>query len=129
MERRAHPETDNRIGRRANSRLRARIPAKLVTLDGTRGTVLVDLSAGGARIKAHDGLRPGQQVVLRWAGFEAYGAVQWVARGLCGLAFDEPIDQRVLIGTRAFDERERLPSEDELVRLQAWEWVVGQRRV
>ncbi|MGH6786056.1 MAG: PilZ domain-containing protein [Novosphingobium sp.] len=129
MNRKGRPEIDNRIGRRGSGRLRARIPARLVTLDGTRSTVLIDLSTGGARAKAVEGLRVGQQMVLQWAGFEAYGAVQWLAHGLCGMAFDEPIESEVLLETRAVDEREHLPEDRDLVRLKAWEWVSGARRV
>ena len=113
-------------GRRRRSRLRARLAAKLVTLDGTRRTLLLDLSLTGARIRASAELRTGQQAVLCWANFEAFGTVVWVARGLAGVAFDEPLDPGTLYATRDLDQ---LPNDRELERNMMREWVDGSRRV
>ena len=66
-------EPEQQIGRRGRNRLRARLSAKIVTLEGTRNTVLLDLSQTGARFRASDGMVSGQQAVLSWAGFEAFG--------------------------------------------------------
>lgn len=120
---------ERQIGRRGRNRLRARLPAKIVTLDGTRGTVLLDLSTTGARIKAIAGMAQGQQAILTWCGYEAFGSLVWVDRGLCGLAFDDPIDPDVIFATRDLDASGRLPSDAEMELNRAREWVEGTRRI
>ena len=117
------------VGRRKRSRLRARLAAKLVTLDGSRNTVLLDLSLTGARIKAAPNLCPGREGVLSWSCHEAFGTIVWVAHGLCGMEFDEPLDPAVLLATRDLDATSRLPSDRDLERNLLREWVDGERRV
>ena len=121
--------TEQQIGRRGRNRLRARLPAKVVTFDGTRNTVLLDLSQTGARFRASEAMLSGQQALLSWAGFEAFGILVWVEDGLCGIVFDEPLAPSVLIETRDRDACDRLPSDHELERLRASEWVMGTRRI
>ncbi len=118
-----------RIGRRGWNRLRARLAAKLVMLQGTRNTVLFDLSLTGARLKASADMVPGQQAVLSWAGFEAFGSLVWVENGMCGIAFGDPLAPEILVATRAHDTRDHLPNDDELERWRVREWVEGSRRV
>lgn len=120
---------EQQIGRRGRNRLRARLPAKIVTLDGTRNTVLLDLSETGARIKETAEAVQGQQAILTWSGYEAFGSLVWVDRGLCGIAFDEPLKAKVIIATRDLDAASRLPSDLELDRNRAREWVEGARRI
>lgn len=120
---------EQQIGRRGRNRLRARLPAKVVTFDGTRNTVLLDLSQTGARFRASRAMLSGQQALLSWAGFEAFGILVWVEDGLCGIVFDEPLAPSVLIETRDRDACDRLPSDHELERLRASEWVMGTRRI
>ena len=129
MERALDPAAEQQIGRRGRNRLRARLPAKIVTLNGTRNTVLLDLSLTGARFRASDGMVSGQQAVLSWAGFEAFGILVWVEGGLCGIAFAEPLGPDVLFETRDHDTHDRLPSDHELERRRAREWVKGSRRI
>ena len=121
--------TEPQIGRRGRNRLRSRLPAKVVTLNGTRNTVLLDLSQTGARFGASEGMVAGQQAVLGWAGYEAFGILVWVENGLCGIAFDEPLGADVVFATRDRDTRERLPSDHELERRRVREWVDGSRRI
>jgi PilZ domain len=120
---------EQQIGRRARNRLRARLPAIVITLDGTRNTILLDLSRSGARIKATAKMALGQRAILSWSGFEAFGRLVWVDRGLCGIAFDDPLEPDVLIATRDLDAVDRLPSDLELERNRAREWVAGTRRI
>ena len=121
--------TEQQIGRRGRNRLRARLSAKIVTLEGTCNTVLLDLSQTGARFRAGKGMVAGQQAVLGWAGYEAFGILVWVENGFCGIAFDEPLEPDVVFATRDRDTYERLPSDHELERRQAREWVDGSRRI
>jgi len=117
------------IGRREHSRLRVRLPARLTTLDGTSSAVLTDLSFGGAKILTGCALRPGQQAVLNWAGFEAFGTVSWVHDGMCGLHFDEFLAGKVLIATRDLDDAGQLPDDREVARDIARDFVQGVRRL
>ena len=120
---------EQQIGRRGRNRLRSRLPAKVVTLDGTRNTILLDLSCSGARIKATPDMAKGQQAILTWSGFVAFGSAVWVNHGLCGIAFDEALEPEILIATRDLDASSRLPSDLELDRNRAREWVAGTRRI
>lgn len=117
------------VGRRARSRLRTRLPARIVTLYGTRNTLLLDLSLTGARIKADADMSCGQTIVLEVALFEAFGKIVWIAGGSCGVSFDEPISSKLLLAMRVRDETDRLPSDSDLARKLAGEWVAGQRRI
>lgn len=123
------PNRDRPVaGRRAHSRLRVRLPARLTTLDGTSGAILTDLSFGGAKLIARCPLRPGQQAVLAWDRFEAFGTVSWAHDGMCGLTFDEFVKPRVLLDTRDLYDTEYLPSERDLARDEARAFVEGLRR-
>jgi hypothetical protein len=119
-------------GRREHSRLRVRLPARLTTLDGTTRAVLTDLSFGGAKLEVKCDVRPGQEAVLNWHTFEAFGTVSWVHDGMCGLHFDEYLDGKVLIATRDLDDAEHLPNDREMLRDTmrgvARDWVSGVRR-
>jgi hypothetical protein len=124
-----HPPAGQAAGRRGRNRLRARLAAKIVTLDGTRNTILLDLSQTGARLNASPGMIPGQKAVLTWIGFEAFGSIVWVDNGRCGMVFDEPLSHGVVLATRDVDARDHLPSDHELERWRAREWVAGMRRI
>lgn len=124
---RVAPEQE--IGRRGRNRLRARLHARIVTLDGTRSTVLLDLSETGARVTATENVACGQQAILIWSVYEVFGSLVWVDRGLCGIAFDEPLEPNIVIATRELDVTSRLPSDQEIERNRAREWVAGTRRI
>lgn len=115
-------------GRRAHSRLRVRLAARLTTLDGMSRAILTDLSFGGAKLLINCEVRPGQQAVLTWHDFEAFGTVSWEHGGMCGLDFDEFVAPAVLLATRDLDDADHLPSDRDLVRGIAREWVEGRRR-
>lgn len=117
------------VGRREHSRLRVRLPARLTTLDGTSSAILTDLSYGGAKLLVNCELKPGQQAVLNWHEFEAYGLVSWVHDGMCGLHFEEFLPGKVLIATRDLDDADHLPSDRELIRGAARQWVEGRHKL
>ena len=117
------------VGRRVRNRLRSRLVAKVMTLHGTRNTILLDLSCSGARIKATPDMAKGQQAILTWSGFEAFGSLVWVSHGLCGIVFYEALGQNVMLATRDLDASSRMPSDAELDRNRAREWVAGTRRI
>lgn len=89
-------------GRRRDSRLRIRkgVPAQLMTLDGQEGVSLLDLSQSGAHIGLKAPLRCGQDVILWWLGFEAFGRVVWTSGNEAGLEFHELVPTPALLHTR-----------------------------
>jgi len=118
------------IGRRAEARLRVRLDARLITIDGSCRAVLADVSTQGARIAGGTcDLRPGQEAVLQWGNREAFGIVVWRASGQCGLRFYEALDHRAILATRELHERARLPDEQELLRRSARAFVQGNMRL
>ena len=127
MQRTCDNPDENTIGRRGRNRLRARLAAKVITTKETSDSILFDLSESGARIRATPNMIVGDDLVLTWARFEAFGAIVWLAGGMAGIAFDRLIDPHVLHGTRERDEGERLPIELELNRDRAQD--AGIRRV
>lgn len=90
-------------GRRAASRLRLSLPGELVTLNGQGRAVVENLSSSGARIATRLTLRPGMACVLHCHQVEAFGIVQWVNAGRCGIAFDCPLSAEHLLALRWLD--------------------------
>jgi hypothetical protein len=116
-------------GKRLASRLRTRLPARLVTLDGEYRVILLDLSCTGASVR-RDGLAfKAGNAILQWMGHEAFCLARWNEAGQCGLEFDKPIPLEWVLATREHDAAERLPGDDELVRRRAREWVAGIARI
>jgi PilZ domain len=115
-------------GRRSHSRLRVRLPARLTMLDGSSSAILTDLSLGGAKLQTRFPIVPGEQAMLFWHDFEAFGTITWTYDGMCGMRFDELLAPRVLIATRDLHDADHLPHDRDLVRDVAREWVSGVRR-
>ncbi len=117
-------------GKRSDARLRVRLPAKLITLDGEFRVVLCDLSTGGARLGKPGLVLSSGEAVLLWGHHcEAFGRLAWSRSGLAGMHFDEPISKDWVIATRALDCTERLPDDRELRRIEAHDWFTGKARV
>jgi hypothetical protein len=116
-------------GKRRHARLRVRLPAKLITLDGEFRVVLCDLSTGGARVGKPGLFLAGGEAVLLWDRFEVFGTLAWCRSGLFGVHFEAPIAKEWVMATRELDSATRLPDDDELNRQAAREWIVGQARV
>ena len=116
-------------GKRAQPRLRVRLPAKLITLSGEFRLVLCDLSTGGARVGKPGLVLEGGQAVLQWDRFEAFCIVAWSRSGLVGVRFEEAIPKAWIIATRELDNIAHLPDDNELQRRAARDWVTGQARI
>lgn len=116
-------------GKRRHARLRVRLPAKLITLDGEFRVVLCDLSTGGARVGKPGLVLNGGHAILQWGRFEAFCELAWCRSGLIGAQFEEPIPKEWIIATRELDSAERLPDEEQLKRAVARDWVSGQLRL
>lgn len=100
-----------------------------MTRTATRQVVLSDLSCRRARVLMHEPLAIGCEVVLEWDRFDAFATVVWGDATRSGIAFIDPIDQAVLVATRALDDRARLPHDRDLVRQVARRWVEGTVRL
>lgn len=113
-------------GKRRNSRLRVRLPAKAVLLDGEFRVALHDLSQNGARI-GHEKLPQLRgDVLLEWCGFEAFGRVVWSKPALSGIAFYDAIPNAWVLLTRNLDASGEVPNESEAARNHARAFVAGQ---
>lgn len=88
------------IPRRAHSRLRLGIPARLLTLEGQQWVTLIDLSQSGARIALETPRKVVGGGLLRWLGYETFGDPAWQCGEELALHFDVPIDPAWLIETR-----------------------------
>ena len=112
-------------GKRRTSRLRVKLPAKLITLKCTVNATLLDLSYFGARMSAAEPPCIGAEVVVEWGPYEGFGKVIWTNQYMFGVGFYDPIEPNVLIATRDLDDREHMPSEAEQRRRAARAWVQG----
>ena len=107
-----------------------RLEAQIITLDGTARTVMADLSRNGARVTGLlPKLRTHQQAIIQWNRFEAFGVIAWVEGNQCGLLFDEPLSQPVLLKTRELYDTAPLQSARELARDSASAFVQGKVRL
>ena len=121
---------DHTRGRRRDSRLRVRLAAQMITLDGTARIVMADISRSGARLTGLlPRLRIGQQAVIQWHGFEAFGFLAWCNLDQCGLEFDEPLSQAILLRTRNIQDDSPLMSDRDLARNAASAFVAGRVRL
>ncbi len=116
-------------GRRRRSRLRVRLAAQLATRSEAHQAILADISLDGARIQTEVPIVPGTEILIEWAGFEAFGDVVWCKDGQCGIVFEEPIARPILLATRAVHDAARLPDDRNLLRRIASQWVRGNRRL
>jgi len=115
------------IGRRRDSRLRVGVPAQIITLHGQFTASLADLSQSGAHIRTKGGLVRGEELVVTWLGFEAFGTVVWTALGEAGLEFDEPLAVPILLQTRQQVDQGLAPSSEQAAYEGARSWYMGYR--
>lgn len=95
-----HDQTIRGIGKRATSRLRVGLMAQVLTTRKSMQAQLRDLSYLGAQIVCDYPPVPGSEVMIRWAGHEAFGTVVWANISTFGIRFFDAIEQEVLIATR-----------------------------
>ncbi len=123
------PPSTGYTGRRRDSRLRIRmgVPTQELTLDGQDSASLLDLSQSGAHIRVTAALRRGQDVMLWWLGFEAFGKVVWIEANEAGVEFDELLPTPVLLQTRQQVDAGLTPSTDQLAHERARDWYLVHR--
>jgi hypothetical protein len=122
------PQNNSHIGRRRDSRLRLRrgVPAELVTLHGKFSAQLMDLSLSGAHVRAFSPTLVGQDGVISWLGFEAFGKVVWAREGEIGIAFYDPIEPDVLLKTRQQVDQGMVHTRDGIAYSHARDWYCPQ---
>jgi hypothetical protein len=123
------PSSSAQTGRRRDSRLRIRqgVPVQLMTLDGQDSASLLDLSQSGAHIRLKAPLRRGQDVILWWLGFEAFGRVVWTSGSEAGLEFHELLPAPMLLHTREQVDAGLARSTSEVAYETARAWYQGWR--
>lgn len=114
---------EEQIGRRAATRHRVNLAARMVTPQENLRVQLEDISASGASIRLmHPRTFAGGH--LRWLDFTAYAQVAWRADLRCGLEFADPLDEAELKRTREFAGLVGASAADKYGRL-ASAWVHG----
>ena len=78
-------------GRRKTARDPAPLLAVLSTLTCDRHVGLVNVSSGGAQLKAPDLPAAGEDVLLKADGISCFGRVAWSQGRQCGIEFETPI--------------------------------------
>lgn len=117
-------------GRRGRSRLKTCVTANVISLFGSIGAELKDISLTGAQLKmihqrlVTEPIKPGHSLLVCWGGFEAMAKVVWADGPLIGVEFDEFVSPRTLIATRDMsDVLAREGGSEGDLRRQVREWV------
>jgi hypothetical protein len=118
-------ETPLHVGRRRDSRLRLSMPARLITLAGTHKVSLRDISQTGAKLVIPEEIHEGNDGVLEWLKFEAFGTIVWAHDEQAGMVFDEPLPAEVLLATRQTFDSRAFKTSDQMAREQAADWFLG----
>lgn len=109
-------------GRRQFPRLRLAMPARLITLADEVPAMLVDLSRSGAAVQLRSPPSAGCDAILTWGRYEGFGRICWSEHGLCGMAFDSPLPEAVVLATRSLE----LPPDERASAIAAAEaWAKG----
>ena len=69
----------------------------------------------------------GEDAVLLWLGFEAFGKIVWVDNGEGGLEFDEMLAPAILIQTRDQVDLGQIQSADQAAYEGVRSWFMGYR--
>lgn len=82
---------------RASARVKIAIEARLRLTIGDRPGRLVDLSETGARFSLPNPPPEGAPAILLWFTHEVFCKVIWTAQDACGLKFDRPLGQEIVL--------------------------------
>lgn len=120
-----NPRIEPHKGKRGHARLRLCMAARLISRSATQRATLLDLSQSGAHASVRHAPPAGEDVVLMWDRFEAFGTVVRSATGECGIVFEEELPLDIVLATR---NAEPPPSDTAMARTAAAEWVNGRAR-
>lgn len=115
-------------GKRNQSRLRTRLRARLISRLGEERCVLLNLSQQGACTNVSDEFI-GQDVILKWEQFEAYGRIVWQEGGRVGIRFERTLPYEWVLATREADASAAPVCNVFEARQSAKAWSEGQRFV
>lgn len=79
-------------GRRSAARAPVLLRAAMHTVRHSRGTTLLDVSRTGAQMQMPVPLGVGQDLLLKVPPTEVFGTIVWVDGDMCGIAFENPLD-------------------------------------
>jgi hypothetical protein len=82
---------------RREVRQRVSLPATLRHYRDRADVQLLDLSSGGAMVKADSPPARGEEVVLIRGALQVVATVAWVQDQHCGLCFHRPVDKQSLL--------------------------------
>lgn len=83
-------------GRRTAARGDVLLAAAMMTLSSSRSVILLDVSKTGARMRVREPLAQGQVVWIKAQPADIFGTVVWSRGRMCGMRFDEPLDDDTL---------------------------------
>ncbi len=111
--------------RRSVSRLRVNLPARIILLDRTIPCVLENVSQLGARLMVEKPPKLGEFGIMQCEMLDCYFDIVWQSGRRIGVAFDQPIEQSVLIALREFNDTFSERQRNEIKAL-ARSWVTGE---
>lgn len=111
--------------RRNASRLRLSLGAELMCVHGAQRVILRDISQTGAKIQVRKEIAVGQDVELRWGGYDAFGATLWVRNGFCGIEFEQPLEAKTIVEARHLQDSQGLTAEGEAEWVSDKGWSFG----
>lgn len=120
-------EPDLQIGKRSNSRLRVAIAGHLILITGEWNVGIADLSQSGAKFRTLSPVKVGEEGVLQWLHFETFGKIVWARGDYAGMEFDELLDKRVLLETRARGDSGQTRTAEQVAEEQARNWYFNYR--
>jgi hypothetical protein len=112
-------------GRRCAVREPLLLEAAITTLRASRRVTMVNISATGARLRGPEMPDVGADVLIRAGSVDTIATVVWNRNGMCGITFDEPIDDaqvEELRRTGRFTSLAKLTPEE---RSAAEDWISG----
>jgi hypothetical protein len=87
---------------RRDGRIPVSVPAELELARGSTDCSIEDISMGGARIRLHIPPKQGTLAILRFGGYQVFGAIAWAKGHCCGMKFDNRIPKEVVFLLRDF---------------------------
>ncbi|RNJ63649.1 MAG: hypothetical protein EDM03_04430 [Porphyrobacter sp. IPPAS B-1204] len=112
------------IGRRAAPRLRLSLPAQLIAVEKAHACILLNLSRTGAQVAILDAIREGEGAILCCGIINQFAIITRSEFGLNALAFDEPLNDEIVLETRRYHENFEDRERRALVET-ARKWVTG----
>jgi hypothetical protein len=87
---------DGVYGRRAALREPVALAAVILTLERSYSATVLDVSATGAQLRACGHAAVGQDLWVKVGIIDTLARVAWEEEGLCGVVFDEPLEEEDL---------------------------------